>query len=69
MVRGTGISFKLTIVVEYTPDIFTILLGKFKQKRGGGRHFRSVPFSFSINAKALSDNLAGIYNSMRMALR
>jgi hypothetical protein len=53
MVRGTGISLKLTIVVEYMPDIFIILFGKFKTKRGGGRSFRSVPPRFSIDAKSL----------------
>jgi hypothetical protein len=50
MVRGTGISFKLTIVMECMPDIFTILLGKFKQKRGGGRNFRSVPVFLSTSS-------------------
>jgi hypothetical protein len=53
MVRGSGISSKPTIVVEYMPDIFIILLGKFKTKRGGGRSFRSVPPSLSIDGKSL----------------
>jgi hypothetical protein len=53
MVRGAGISFKLTIIVECMPDIMIILLGKYKVRRGGGRAFRSVPPRFSIDAKSL----------------
>ena len=51
MVRGSGISSKSTIFVERIPNNIMILLGKFKTKRGGGRSFRSVPPSFSIDAK------------------